>query len=78
LSAELKFRLDDDRECLLLPVWIITTVLDMNAFDKHSKSVTAWCEDCDCVFDTRWNADHHQEEKSHRVKVMEFWITSRK
>ena len=50
----------------------------MNAFDKHRKSLTAWCEDCDCVFDTRWHADEHQEEKSHRVKVMEFWITGRK
>jgi hypothetical protein len=51
----------------------------MNAFDKHRKSVTAWCENCDCVFDTKWDADLHQEEeKSHRVKVMEFWITSRK
>jgi hypothetical protein len=51
----------------------------MNAFDKHRKSVTAWCEDCDCVFDTRWHANEHQEEKKdHRVKIMEFWITSRK
>jgi hypothetical protein len=50
----------------------------MNAFDKHRKSVTAWCEDCDGVFDTKWDADLHQGEKSHRVKIMEFWITSRK
>jgi hypothetical protein len=50
----------------------------MNAFDKHRKSVTAWCEDCDCVFDTKWHANEHQEEKSHRVKVTEFWITGRK
>jgi hypothetical protein len=57
---------------------IIARVLDMNAFDKHRKSLTAWCEDCDCVFDTRWHANEHQEEKSHRVKVMEFWITGRK
>jgi hypothetical protein len=47
----------------------------MNAFDKSRKSVTAWCEDCNLVFDTRWRANEHQEEKSHRVKVMEFWIT---
>lgn len=52
--------------------------ISMNAFDKHRKSVTAWCEDCDSVFDTKWDADLHQEEKSHKVKVMEFWITSRK
>lgn len=50
----------------------------MNAFDKHHKNVTAWCEDCEGVFDTRWAADLHQSEKSHRVKVTEFWITSRK
>jgi hypothetical protein len=50
----------------------------MNAFDKHRKSVTAWCEDCDSVFDTKWDADLHQGEKSHKVKIMEFWITSRK
>lgn len=23
----------------------------MNAFDKHSKNFTAWCENCDEVFD---------------------------
>jgi hypothetical protein len=50
----------------------------MNAFDKHHKNVTAWCEDCEDVFDTRWAADLHQSEKSHRVNVTEFWITSRK
>ncbi|MFL6493037.1 MAG: hypothetical protein ACJ70O_08060 [Nitrososphaera sp.] len=50
----------------------------MNAFDKHRKNVTAWCEDCDRVFDTQWDASEHQEEKSHRVKVTEFWITGRK
>ena len=50
----------------------------MNAFDKHRKSVTAWCEDCNYVFDTRWHANEHQEEKGHRVKITEFWITGRK
>jgi hypothetical protein len=50
----------------------------MNAFDKHRKSVTAWCEDCNGVFDTRWDANAHHEAKSHRVKVTEFWITGRK
>jgi hypothetical protein len=50
----------------------------MNAFDKHHKNVTAWCEDCESVFDTSWAADLHVSEKNHRVKVTEFWITSRK
>jgi hypothetical protein len=50
----------------------------MNAFDKHRKSLTAWCEDCDGVFDTRWHANKHEEEKNHKVKITEFWITGRK
>jgi hypothetical protein len=50
----------------------------MNAFDKHTKNVTAWCEDCDSVFDTRWHANGHQEEKKHRVKITEFWIIGRR
>ncbi len=49
----------------------------MNAFDKHRKSVTAWCEDCDSVFDSKWAADSHQEEKGHNVRITEFLITGR-
>ena len=62
----------------LLPLVSSKYSPDMNAFDKHRKSVTAWCEDCDRVFDTQWHASEHQEEKSHRVKVTEFWITGSK
>jgi hypothetical protein len=50
----------------------------MNAFDKHRKAVTAWCENCDCVFDTKWDAEKHQKEENHTVKVSEFLITSRR
>lgn len=50
----------------------------MNAFDKHRKGVTAWCEDCECVFDTRWDADAHRDEKGHNVNVTEFWVTGRR
>jgi hypothetical protein len=66
------------KQYLLWLIRIIRVGISMNAFDKSHKNVTAWCEDCESVFDTRWAADMHQNEKSHRVKVTEFWITSRK
>jgi hypothetical protein len=49
----------------------------MNAFDKHRKSVTAWCEDCEDVFDSKWMADLHKEEKGHNVRITEFLIIGR-
>ena len=50
----------------------------MNAFDKHTRNFTCWCEDCDEVFDNFWVADFHRNQKGHNVKVTEFWITSRR
>jgi hypothetical protein len=50
----------------------------MNAFDKHRKNVTGWCEDCDSVFDNKWSADLHGEEKNHKIKLVEFWTTGRR
>jgi len=50
----------------------------MNAFDKHSKNVTAWCERCDQVFDTLAAANVHEIETSHNVRIIEFWITKRR
>lgn len=50
----------------------------MNAFDKSSRGITAWCENCDQVFDNRWEAEAHQSEKGHRIKITEFWITGRR
>jgi hypothetical protein len=50
----------------------------MNAFDKHRKSCTAWCEDCDEVFDKLWIANIHQDSTGHRIKATEFWITGRR
>ncbi|UVS70581.1 hypothetical protein [Nitrososphaera viennensis] len=50
----------------------------MNAFDKSRMSITAWCEDCECVFDNRLEVEAHRQEKGHRVKVTEFWVTGRR
>ena len=50
----------------------------MNAFDRSRKSYTAWCEDCDEVFDKLWVANIHNNNTGHRIKATEFWITGRK
>ena len=50
----------------------------MNAFDRHRKSYTAWCEDCNEVFDKLWIANIHQDTTGHRIKATEFWITGRR
>jgi len=49
----------------------------MNAFDKHKKGFTAWCEDCNEVFDMPWSANMHRDQKGHLIKITEFWITGR-
>ena len=50
----------------------------MNAFDKHRKNLTAWCEDCSEVFDVLWTANMHRDQKGHKIKVTEFWTTGRR
>ena len=50
---------------------------DMNAFDKQNRACTAWCEDCDKVFDFKPVAEMHASEQKHRVKITEFWVTRR-
>ena len=50
---------------------------NMNAFDKHRKNLTAWCEDCNEVFDVLWTANLHRDQMGHKIKVTEFWITGR-
>lgn len=50
----------------------------MNAFDKHSKNFTAWCENCDEVFDRLSAADSHANETHHNLRVTEFWITEKR
>ena len=50
----------------------------MNAFDRHKKNVTAWCQDCNDVFDEIWAANAHHDQKGHKLKVTEFWITGRR
>jgi hypothetical protein len=50
----------------------------MNAFDRHRKSYTAWCEDCNEVFDKLWIANIHKDSTGHRIKATEFWITGRR
>ncbi len=50
----------------------------MNAFDKHRKNFTAWCEDCNEVFDVLWTANMHRDQMGHKIKVTEFWITGRR
>jgi hypothetical protein len=49
----------------------------MNAFDRHRRKVTAWCEDCNHVFDEIGTANEHQAKKDHKIKVTEFWVTGR-
>ena len=51
---------------------------NMNAFDKHRKNLTAWCEDCNEVFDVLWTANLHRDQMGHKIKVTEFWITGRR
>jgi hypothetical protein len=53
-------------------------ILDMNAFDKHRKGFTAWCLDCNDVFDASWVANAHRDQKGHNIKVTEFWITHKR
>jgi hypothetical protein len=51
----------------------------MNAFDKHHKRITAWCEECDAVFDSKWMADAHRAESGHdNIRITEFLITARR
>jgi hypothetical protein len=50
----------------------------LNAFDKSRISITAWCEDCECVFDNNWEVEAHRQDKGHRVRVTEFWVTGRR
>ncbi|HEY6668292.1 MAG TPA: hypothetical protein VI033_03980 [Candidatus Nitrosopolaris sp.] len=49
----------------------------MNAFDRHKKNMTAQCEDCNDVFDTLSAATMHRDEKGHKLKITEFWVTGR-
>jgi hypothetical protein len=50
----------------------------MNAFDKHRKNITAWCEDCGEVFDVQLMANLHRDQTGHKVNVTEFWVTGRR
>ena len=43
----------------------------------HRKNFTAWCEDCNEVFDVLWTANNHRDQMGHKIKVTEFWITGR-
>jgi hypothetical protein len=56
----------------------IISVLTLNAFDVSRKSITAWCEDCNLVFDERWTANAHKENEGHTIKIAEFWITGKR
>lgn len=50
----------------------------MNARDKSRIGLTAWCEECDKVFDNKWDIDLHRGDKKHKIKVIEFWTISKK
>jgi transcription elongation factor Elf1 len=50
----------------------------MNAFDKHSKNYTAWCENCGQVFDSALTANSHKVATEHNLRIVEFWITARR
>ena len=52
--------------------------MHMNAFDRHQKNFTAWCQDCKDVFDEIWTANAHRDQKGHKINVTEFWITGRR
>ncbi len=59
-------------------LWYLLQILDMNAFDKHRKGFTAWCQDCSEVFDQFWTASTHRDQKGHNITVTEFWITGKR
>jgi hypothetical protein len=66
---------------LIVNIFIRTTtvyLLALNAFDISKKSITAWCEDCNLVFDDRWTANSHKENERHTIRVSEFWITGKR
>ncbi len=50
----------------------------MNAFDKSRFSITAWCENCDRVFDSKWEVEAHKQETGHSVHVTEFIVTGKR
>lgn len=52
--------------------------IKLNAFDVSKKSVAAWCEDCNLVFDNKWAANSHKENEQHTIKISEFWITGKR
>jgi hypothetical protein len=41
-------------------------------------SITAWCEECESVFDNRWDVEAHRQETGHKVNVREFVVTGRR
>lgn len=43
--------------------------------DVRKKKFTAWCEECDLVFDDPSLANEHQDKTKHRTKVTEYLIT---
>ena len=50
----------------------------MNALDKNRRNFTAWCEDCDRVFDQYTKIQEHKEKEKHKnIKIVEFWNISR-
>ena len=59
-------------------LWYLLQILDMNAFDKHRKGFTAWCQDCSEVFEQFWTASTHCDQKGHNITVTEFWITGKR
>ncbi|MDR4512547.1 MAG: hypothetical protein MRJ93_12680 [Nitrososphaeraceae archaeon] len=50
----------------------------MNALDKNKKKCTAWCEDCEEVFDNIIDSEIHKDFKKHRIKLIEFWTISKR
>ena len=56
---------------------LFLVTIHMNAFDRHKMNFTAWCEDCNDVFDEIWTANVHRDQNGHKINVTEFWITGR-
>lgn len=57
---------------------ILFALTSMNALDKNQRGFAAWCDDCDLVFDDKWETESHTKDSGHRVRTTEFWIIGRR
>ena len=43
--------------------------------DINKKKFTAWCEECDSIFEDPTVANEHQEKEKHRIRKSEYLVT---